>query len=150
MSLKQFEREMKAAIRKIEKASEKTIRAVGVEFFSRIVQRTPVGNPSLWESKPPEGYTGGALRANWQASINRPESGTINKVDPSGSSAISGITGMMGKYQLGETAYLTNNLPYAYTIEMGNHSKQAPVGMVRVTEKDFKPLLEAIARKNKI
>jgi len=65
----------KKAIRK----SESTKIGTALGLFAKIVERTQVGNPDKWETKyPPDGYTGGRLRANWQISINRPASGEIS------------------------------------------------------------------------
>lgn len=149
MADKTFEREMALALKKIEKASEKTVRATAIEFFSRIVIRTPVGNPTTWKGTAPAGYVGGRLRANWQATINQPAQGDVNNVDPSGNGSTGRIEGVLGNYKLGQTAYLANNLPYAARVENG-WSQQRPQGMVKVTEKEFKPILETLAKKNLI
>ncbi|NTX09022.1 hypothetical protein, partial [Myxococcus sp. CA040A] len=43
--------------------------------------------------------------------------------------------------KLGDTVYVTNNLPYARRLEFG-HSAQAPRGMVRVTVARLREILE--------
>ena len=54
---------------------DKVVRGTLLDLSRRIVLRTPVGNPSLWQGPPPPGYTGGQARGNWQASISSPASG---------------------------------------------------------------------------
>ena len=48
-------------------------RVTAIKLFKAVIMDTPVGNPELWEiEKPPEGYTGGNLRANWYLTIKTP------------------------------------------------------------------------------
>jgi len=54
------------------------------------------------------------------------------------------------RYNLSDDSiWFTNNLPYADRVENG-WSTQRPQGMVRSTVKMFKPLIESIARIEKI
>lgn len=81
----------------------------------------------------PPGYTGGRFRGNWQVSFDTPAEGETARIDKSGN-----ITKALGnvvieQFKVGMNAiYFTNNVPYAYRLEMG-HSKQAPSGMVAIT-----------------
>jgi len=130
--------------KKVEKQSINMFKGTVLDLFGRIVKRTPVGNPDLWVynhpqlgyvdyltyKDPPEGYTGGSLRANWQLEINKPAQGTIEGVKkPSPMKA--------NRLKLGDTAYITNNLPHAKPVENG-WSSQRPEGMVKVTVNEFK------------
>lgn len=83
-----------------------------------------------------KGYTGGRFRANWTVTIGSPSETTTEKVDPSGNAAITAGAAVLKKAKLGTVVYLMNNLPYAQRLEEG-WSKQAPVGMVRVTVAEF-------------
>ncbi|EMD0753802.1 hypothetical protein VPZ69_003513 [Providencia rettgeri] len=82
----------------------------------------------------PLGYTGGRFRGNWQVSFDAPAEGETGRIDKSGN-----ITKAIGKYvikqfRVGTSAiYFTNNVPYAYRLEVEGHSKQAPNGMIAVT-----------------
>lgn len=88
----------------------------------------------------PPGYTGGRFRGNWQVTFDTPADGETGRIDKSGN-----MTKAVGKYVLEQfkvgtnAIYFTNNVPYAYPLEMG-HSKQAPNGMVAITAEDFDKL----------
>lgn len=120
-------------------------RAVTMELFSGVIQMTPVGDPSKWLSNPPEGYTGGSARANWQATIGTPATGTVGSTDPSGGGTISA---MRAKVKGGQVNYLTNNLPYINRLEYG-WSSQTPAGMVRVNVVRVQQNLAEEVRKRK-
>lgn len=49
---------------------------------------------------------------------------------------------------LGERVFISNNLPYAEAIEDG-HSKQAPMGMVKVTIAEFDSIVNKAVRGSK-
>ena len=120
-----FDKDIKDFNKKTEKAALNVFRGTALSLFGRIVKRTPVDT--------------GRLRGNWQASIN---------ISPSGNGDTNYRT-TVGGVKLGDSIYLTNNLPYANAIENG-HSKQAPVGMVRVTIVEFEHTVAMQARKNKV
>lgn len=69
----------------------------------------------------------GRLRNNWFPSIN---SGSTATTESTGNEAQSRVQSL--RMKLGDTFYLTNNLPYAGRIEFEGHSKKAPAGMVRI------------------
>ena len=71
----------------------------------------------------------GRLRNNWFPSVNQGTDKTTKYTGEKGSAAISRVSAV--KFKLGDTLYLTNNLPYAKRIEFDNWSAKAPVGMVR-------------------
>lgn len=145
--MSKFKRNMDVAERKIEAAIEKAIRGASIELFSEIVRRTPVGNPTLWDSDPPPGYTGGSLRGNWQAQLKSPNYGELDAKDAAGGQTARKGAGRINKFKLKDVnIYFTNNLPYADRVEHGHSSKQRPEGMVRTTVKMFKPIMEKIAR----
>jgi hypothetical protein len=109
------------------------MRKIGLTALTRFVERTPVGNPELWESPPPVGYTGGRARGNWQASINiRPE-GESKTTDASGANTVTKgfavIESLPASQAIGAIIYLTNNVPYISRLEEG-HSSQAPAGTI--------------------
>ena len=118
-------------------------RAVCLKLFNRVIMATPVGNPDNWKSlwkwddgtavNPPEGYVGGRLRGNWQISSDTPASGTVEIIDPEGTKTTAKVEHFIlsKDFKKDIEIYLTNNLPYAYTVEYDGHSGQAPEGMVR-------------------
>jgi len=111
---------------------DKVVRGTLLDLSRRVVQRTPVGNPSLWASAPPAGYTGGQAKGNWQASIGSPNTGTTATIDKSGSATLASINGKTQSAP-GNVWYLANNLPYIGRLEFDAWSTQASEGMVRVS-----------------
>ena len=111
---------------------DKVVRGTLLDLSRRIVLRTPVGNPSLWQGPPPPGYTGGQARGNWQASISSPNTGTTATIDKSGSATLASINGKVQNAP-GNVWYLANNLPYIGRLEFDAWSTQATEGMVRVS-----------------
>jgi len=158
-----FSSDLKDFTLKFEGNSEKVIRGTSFSLFRSVVLRTPVGNPDNWVAwdkrtgtyKPyeavynaPEGYVGGRLRGNWQASLSIPARGDIETTDKSGAKTVGKIKANIANFKLGQSIYLVNNLPYAIPIEKGN-SSQAPAGMVRVTVTQFQREIDKQARKLK-
>jgi len=115
---------------------DQVVRGTLLDLSRRIVLRTPVGNPSLWASAPPAGYTGGQAKGNWQASIGSPETGTTSTIDKSGAATLASINGKVQNAP-GNVWYLTNNLPYVSTALEYGSSTQAPTGMVRISLREL-------------
>lgn len=140
-----FDRQYKVAVTNILAKNDKALRAIALELFGAIIKDTPVGNPSLWKSKPPPGYVGGRLRGNWQTDVGSPKQGTLDIRDPSGSASLATLLAKSQAFRSGTTIYLTNNLPYAKAIEDG-HSKQRPAGMVKVNVVRFQSVVSKVVR----
>lgn len=80
----------------------------------------------------------GRLRNNWMVSVNQGSNQTTNETSNQALGRVSAV-----KFKLGDTLYLTNNLPYAKTVEfglypqsntgkvVGGFSAKSPKGMVR-------------------
>ena len=120
------------AVLNIQKRAEKMVRGTVIGCASRIIKRTPVGNPELWAGKAPVSYVGGTLRGNWQPSIGQPVSGTITRTDSSGTAVTSDIAREGQRLNIGAVFYMTNNLPYAARVEFDSWSTQASAGMMRI------------------
>ena len=118
-----------------------------INMFTKIIMDTPVGNPKRWKKKPPAGYKAGALRANWQTSLNNRASGRLQKKDKSGKRTINRMIATVKKYDGLGSVFLTNNLPYAAKIEYGTHSSQAPTGMVRLNVFAFQQTFDWAVKK---
>lgn len=102
------------AIDKLEQWGEKIVRGTLLSLSSAVVKDTPV--------------VSGRLKSNWIPSINSPkltEAGITSEA-----AVISEISAVVSNLKLGNTFYLTNNLPYAVRIEYG-YSKKFPEGMLR-------------------
>lgn len=121
------------------------VRTVVMEVGARLVERSPVGNPSLWQGKPPPGYVGGRFRGNWQYGYNSAPPGVLERIDKDGTATRAGIeTGALINPAVG-VHYLVNNLPYAEPLENG-HSTQAPLGIVGLTRMEIPGIMDKAAR----
>ena len=71
----------------------------------------------------------GRLRNNWNTSLNSLDTSVTSG---KGSSKIGEAKAARDAFELGDTFFFSNNLPYALTVELGS-SKQAPEGMLRTS-----------------
>jgi len=112
-----------------------TKRSASLELFSAIVKETPVDK--------------GVLRNNWFANIG---SGSVEVTGEGGETSaptIAKIKQIVNEVELPEDLYLTNNLPYASTIEFDGHSKKARQGMVRVNVARWDKMVTRAARRSR-
>lgn len=121
------------------------VRKASIDLLTATVMRTPVGNPTLWKSKPPKGYVGGRLRANWNVSLVSPDTTTTDAIDKTGDPTID-----RGKAEIGQAdgikdIWMMNSLPYAIPVEYGHSGVQAPAGMVRVSVAEFQAFVDQAA-----
>lgn len=135
---------------KLAKASkdnmDAVVRRTVLDIGAKVVEKSPVGDATLWQSPPPPGYVGGRFRANWQYGFSQIPSGDLPDIDPSGAVSVSRISAGVSSSPAAGIHYLTNNLPYAKRLEDG-YSKQAPVGMVGLTVLEFQSIVEEAAKK---
>ncbi len=120
-------------------ACEKIINATALDLYKKIIDRTPVGDPTLWKSVAPANYIPGTLKKSWNLSFNGIQRNTLGQF----ASGEQITTGHGLSLKLGsETQKLTisNNQPYAERIENG-WSTQAPNGMVKVSVSEFPELI---------
>jgi hypothetical protein len=125
--------------------SGRVVRKVSIDLLGNVVERTPVGNPDLWQSPAPAGYVGGRLRANWNTSIGNADTSTSAETDKTGSATKSRGASRLSRWSEGDI-YIMNSLPYVREIEYTGHSSQAPAGMVRVTVVEFQSFVNAAVR----
>ena len=98
--------------------AQQKVQKICLDLLSGIVLKTPVDT--------------GRARGNWQASIGNPRTDTIETTDPGGGKTITdGIEATGQAY--GNVFWITNTLPYIYRLEYEGWSKQAPMGMARLT-----------------
>ena len=77
-------------------------------------------------------YSGGRFRGNWQITFDKPATGEINRIDPSGADTLREGIAQIGEFNCAiKSVFFTNNLPYSVKLEFG-HSTQAPNGIVRL------------------
>lgn len=91
----------------------------------------------------------GRFRGNWQLSIDSGSSSSLLRYDQDGQSTINDIMSTAKSFTAGQVAYIQNHVLYGDDLEWGNYhgptakvtnegfSRQAPAGMVRVTEAQF-------------
>ena len=115
-----FKKDMEKFTSKAEEAANKIFRGTALDLFGKIILRTPVDT--------------GRAKGNWGAGLNRPGNGSVS--------------GTVATAKIGNSLFLTNNLPYIKVLEEGS-STQAPQGMVKVTVAEFQRTVRANARKNK-
>lgn len=118
-------------------------RKVVLDIGRSLVEKTPVGNPDLWQNpdNKPDGYVGGHARANWSHSIGALVNQEFKEIDATGGASIDRIVGSVPVKAAGKVHYIQNSLPYMQALEDG-HSTQAPAGIVAVTEVEFHDYVE--------
>lgn len=118
-------------------------RKVVLDIGRSLVEKTPVGNPDLWQNpdNKPDGYVGGHARANWSHSIGALVNQEFKEIDATGGASIDRIISSVPVKAAGEVHYIQNSLPYMQALEDG-HSTQAPAGIVAVTEVEFQDYVQ--------
>lgn len=121
----------------------------GIKYAKPLTKAERVQNFNVNGLVSGKDYVGGRFRGNWMFSIGSPDSSTTEAVDPNGTKSTARIVAGALEFKAGETAYITNSLPYAIPLEFG-HSTQAPGGMVRVTVARFQQIVLEAIRNNQI
>jgi len=122
------------------------VRKVSIDTLAKVVERTPVGDPTHWKNPPPDGYVGGRLRANWNVSLSAPDLSTTTETDKSGNATTARGAAHISHADGEQDIYIMNSLPYVRRIEYDGWSSQAPAGMVRITVAEFQTFVDAAAR----
>jgi hypothetical protein len=145
MATEKFVLDLTAFVNKAKGNFDQVVRKVILDVGTRLVLRSPVGQPALWKGPAPKGYTGGRFRANWQYGDSVRPRGVIDAVDLSGASSVARVASGAARTAAGRLHYLTNNLPYAMALERG-HSKQAPAGMVGLVVREWQGIVDRAAQ----
>lgn len=87
----------------------------------------------------------GRFKGNWQLTIGSPATGSLLRYDQSGGITIGDMQRVVRTLTPGQVAYIQNTVEYGYDLEYGS-SKQAPDGMVRITEAKFAILVNEAVR----
>lgn len=132
-----FASDIEKFVKKTGANADKVVRNVVLDIGKSLVMKTPVGDPKYWKSKPPKGYVGGHARGNWQHSVGSRVIEEIDCIDKSGQKSIDRIQQSIPQSAAGLVHYVQNSVPYIKRLEEG-HSRQAPHGMVALTEIEFK------------
>jgi hypothetical protein len=128
-------------------------RAMHNEFADAAKSRGEKGSRRMSQKKLKEtyalkagkGYIGGRFRANWQFGFGSINKTTTEETDKSGQSSQARIEAAVSGVEAGGICWVTNSLPYAHRLENG-WSKQAPIGMVKVTFAELPNQLQAYLR----
>lgn len=117
-------------------------------IFSRIDERTPIGDPKLWKHPAPPGYKPGLLRGSWVLGVDTLDQSRPGTRDAEGK-MISVARAMLKipNEAAGHIYYYTSSLPYTHRIEYGWSKHQAPFGVVGVTVVEFKRLVAKAVKK---
>lgn len=121
----------------------------GVKYAKPLTKAERVQNFNVNGLVSGKDYIGGRFRGNWMFSIGSPDNTTTDEVDPSGRKSTARIVDGAIEFKAGDTAYITNSLPYAIPLEFG-HSQQAPGGMVRITVARFQQIVLEAIRNNQV
>ena len=113
---------------------------LALELHRKFVAKTPVDK--------------GTARGNWLVAIARAPSGKIDRVDkqslgsdPGPESFTAALTALSSYDALTEQSiFIVNNLDYIGILEHGDHSKQAPQGMVAITVAEFQSIVRKVVR----
>ena len=133
--------------------TDQVVRSVLFSVANSLVERSPVGNPDLWQNPKaaPPGYVGGRFRANWQFGESEPNLAVTTGIDPTGGFTIGKLQAAVPETDArGKIYYFTNSLPYAERLEEGWSSRQAPDGIVGLTAIEFQDYVDkAVAELDK-
>jgi hypothetical protein len=144
-NIKKFEKRWLEIELELIEHQEKTITRAASQVYKEMVDRTPVGRPELWKMPPPAGYKPGDLRKAWEIDWGK---GYI-KATASYSGKLGSVSGA-NSYKLGDTIWVRNQTDYAYAVEFGWSTRQAPQGMMRISVKLYKTYLDRAIKNNKI
>jgi hypothetical protein len=91
----------------------------------------------------------GRFKGNWQMSIDETIDNSLVRYDPEGTQTLNDMARVANRFTAGQMAYIQNHVLYGTDLELGLYngptakvtddgfSRQAPAGMVSVTEAKF-------------
>lgn len=98
---------------------------VHLQLVDSLIFDTPVGNPSLWKSPPPEGYVGGRARGGWETTLGAIPDAETGRIDPNGGATqAANHAGLMGLMPFG-LSVIVNMVPYIRRLNEGWSTQQA-------------------------
>lgn len=120
---------VRTVAKNIEETGQKLHQKIHVQMDSELVFATPVGNPALWSSPAPPGYTGGRARGGWQSSIGAPILTETNRIDKNGAATHSAGQEVASRIGFAKRSFIANNVPYIVRLNEG-WSTQAPANFI--------------------
>ena len=127
-------------VKKCGNNADQVVRKTVLDIGKSLIEKTPVGDATYWQSKPPAGYVGGHARASWSHSEGTLEAKQFDTIDPSGAASTSRIMASVPVKAGGKVHFIQNSVPYIQALEDG-HSRQAPNGMVGLTVVEFQSMI---------
>lgn len=80
----------------------------------------------------------GRFRNNWNFSVGQDDTSTSASADKTGTMALGRLRAKIRLTKMGDTVYMTNNLPYALRLENGwSQQRPAEQGIVKETSRLF-------------
>lgn len=123
-----------------------TLQTIAIKVGEMVVRLSPVDT--------------GRFRGNWQMTIDSTSSASLVRYDQNGQSTINAIAAVANTFTAGQIAYIQNHVLYGTDLELGlyngptakvtdeGYSRQAPAGMVRITEMEFINIVNQAVRLN--
>lgn len=122
--------------------ADAVVRKVVFDISSKVVYRTPVGDPSYWQSPPPPGYVGGRARGNWQYGLDEVNSEPTGVIDAAGGDTVDAIGAEIPVGDgMGHVHYITNTLPYIKRLEEGYSRQAPPNGIIALTVMEYQDIV---------
>lgn len=90
----------------------------------------------------------GRFKGNWQLSIDTGTSASILRYDQEGNTTLADMASKVNTFTAGQVAYIQNHVIYGQDLEQG-YSRQAPDGMVMITEAKFLRIVDEAVRLHK-
>lgn len=92
----------------------------------------------------------GRLKGNWQMTVGSPSTHSMIRYDKTGDATKEDIWNKVHNFELGQVAFIVNNLTYSEIIEYGGSPLKAPDGMLRVTEAKFEHIIKLAIENNRM
>jgi hypothetical protein len=145
-----FAEDMAAWAKKTQRKTSDVVAEVVISLSTAIIDRTPVGDVSLWDVQPTgkrrANYRPGTLVNSWHSEIGGPGRNDVRGPNTSGVASLANLAAI-APLAPGKIFTFTNPAPYTRRIEFG-WSSQAPAGMVRLTVARFQQIVSKAARGN--
>lgn len=110
---------------------DEVLQTIAIKVGTKLVTLSPVDT--------------GRFKGNWQLTVNGSSDASLLRYDKDGFETIQAIAQAANGFTAGQVAYIQNHVLYGYDLEYGS-SRQAPDGMVGVTEVQFRKIVEDAVR----
>lgn len=143
-----FALDLREYVAKAKDDIDKVVRGAIMGVAKSLIEKSPVGDGTLWKTPPPKGYMGGRFRANWDLALDSAPTAQYADIDKTGAVSRIRIEAAIPAQAAGRMYYLANNLDYAMPLEEG-HSTQAPNGMAALTVIEWQNIVTEAVNKVK-